>query len=165
MPSGALESSEVNRTTCFNRSGTIVLSSTFRLLFMDQRAIELMATLDSDIYDPPLTEAFPSCLMRLAQDIAAMDSLRSDGSCSWFEQKSRLVGSLSYPVQVRGFSVPGRDREDGRILLVLSCRHQEAAPWLHAPSTSTAPVRDTGVSPSDATVEDCLSVKFLGQAQ
>jgi hypothetical protein len=48
--------------------------------------------------------------MRLAQEIAATDSLRTDGSCSWFEQDSRLVGSHSYPVRTRSFSMPCRER-------------------------------------------------------
>lgn len=139
MPSGASELSENNRATSFCCSGTIVLSSSFRLLFIDQRAIELMATLESDISDPPLTEAFPSSLMRLAQEIAATDSLRTDGSCSWFEQDSRLVGSHSYPVRARSFSMPCPEREDGRIVLVLSCRHQQTAARAHKPSTFIRP--------------------------
>jgi hypothetical protein len=96
--------------------------------------------------------------MRLAQEIAATDSLRTDGSCSWFEQDSRLVGSHSYPVRVRSFSVPRRDREDGRIVLVLSCRHQETASYPHKPSTSIPDVRDTGLSPSDAMIGDRFTV-------
>lgn len=158
IPSVNSESSEHHRATGFCRSGTIVLSSSFRLLFSDQRAIELMATLDSDISDPPLTEAFPSCLRRVAQEIVAADSLRKDSSSSWFEQSCRLVGSHTYPVQVRGFSVPGQNRADGRIVLVLSCRHEHTAQYLHGPSESNSELRETGLSQSNLPVGDRLIV-------
>jgi hypothetical protein len=96
--------------------------------------------------------------MRLAQEIAATDSLLTDGSCSWFERGSRLVGSHSYPVRVRSFSVPRRDREDGRIVLVLSCRHEQTAEYPHGLSTSNPDVRDTGLSHANLPMGDRLIV-------
>lgn len=103
-----------------DRSGTIVLSSDFRLLFIDNSAIEFAEILNSGASNLPLARGLPPCLMELAQEIAATDSDRQSDNLSRIRPLCRIVGPPARAIQVRGFRIQGQEVEDGRLVLILS---------------------------------------------
>lgn len=102
-------------------TGTIVVSSEdCRLLFIDNRAIELIRLRLSEYTDSRSAQVLPNCLKDLAREIVANDSLLVNDGRSRIEQLHRLVGSPSQPLRVKGFRLPGRSRQDERVVLILS---------------------------------------------
>lgn len=127
-PSTAPMPSQNNRTAVLGHSGTIVLSSTFQLLFINSKAIELIGWLEPHRNDRRLTLALPDALMKVAQEIATTCSTRTQANISASAMKYRLRGPSSQSIQVRGFSIPCHEGEDRRIVLVLSRADKKIAP-------------------------------------
>lgn len=120
MPSFDSEPCENNRTIGLGPTGTIVLSSSCRILFIDRNAIELLGRLDPDSLAGRRAQLLPSCLMTVAQEIAASHSSITAGPYVPGARTRRLLGSPAQPVRVQGFTVPSPERQDMRIVLVLS---------------------------------------------
>jgi len=121
MPLPESDSDHNSRATCLGAPGTIVLSSEdCRLLFIDNRAIELIRLLLSEYPDSRSVQVLPNCLKDLACEIAGKNSVCMNGSHSNIEYLHRLVGSPSQPLRVKGFRLPGQSRQDERVVLLLS---------------------------------------------
>lgn len=103
-----------------HRSGTIVLSSDFRVLFIDNSAIEFVEILQSDVSVSPPGRGLPPCLMDLAQEIAATDTPCEDKTVSRITPLSRVIGPPGREIQARIFWIEGQDGQDGRLVVILS---------------------------------------------
>ena len=114
------ESFQNNRAMGLGSTGTIVLSSSCFLLFIDRTAIDLLGELDPEFPAQRGTQLLPPCLMTVVREFAATYSALDSGPHSPLARMSRLLGPQSQPVRVQGFTVPYRERHDIRIVLVLS---------------------------------------------
>lgn len=126
MPSPAAESFQSNRPPGLGSSGTIVLSSSCCLLFIDRTALDLLGKLDPEFSTQTGIQVLPPCLLTLAREIAATLSAIESGPNSSLVRVSRLLGSRSQSLRVQGFPVPCQQRQDIRIVLVLSQCDQDA---------------------------------------
>jgi hypothetical protein len=119
MHVSAAESCRDDRTRDFGSTGSIVLSASCRLLFIDRNAIGLLGTLDSGWLAPTEAQPLPPCLMTIVQEIAAHPTFdRCPDPLSG--HRSRFLGPRSQPIRVQGFMVPRHEQRDGRVVLVLS---------------------------------------------
>jgi len=119
MPASAAESCQDNRTASLGSTGTIVLTLSCRLLFIDRNAIDLLGTLDLDWLAPTGTQPLPPCLMTIVREIAAHSTI-DKGPDSPSAHMNRLLGPPLQPVRVQGFMAPSHERQDRRLVLVLS---------------------------------------------
>ena len=119
MPFDALESLHEGLAATRGRLGIIVVSSTNQLLFINQRATELMGRLDSTCRALSGPAAIPTCLVDVTQDLCAIQTSAMANGSPRLHQINRLVGATSFPVLVKGF-VLDSDKRDRRIVLVLS---------------------------------------------
>ena len=119
MSASTVESWQDDRTRNLNSTGTIVLSASRRLLFIDRNAIGLLGTLDSDWVAPTDAQSLPSCLMTMVQEIAARQTF---DKCSdpLSVHMSQFVGSRSQQIRVQVFMVSCHEQRDRRVVLVLS---------------------------------------------
>jgi hypothetical protein len=101
-------------------TGAIVFSASCRLLFIDRTAIDLLGTVDPDWRAPTGAQPVPRCLMTIVREIAARHSAISSGPQSPLARVTRLLGPHSQPVRVEGFPVAYPQRQETRIVLVLS---------------------------------------------
>jgi hypothetical protein len=121
MPLPESDSGHNARATRPGATGTIVLSSEdCRMLFIDNRAIELIRLLLSEYTDSGSAQVLPNCLRDLAREIMVKDSARTHDGRSSVEHLYRLVGSPSQPLRVKGFRLPGQSRQDEKVVLILS---------------------------------------------
>ena len=121
MPLPESDSGHNARATRPGATGTIVLSSEdCRMLFIDNRAIELIRLLLSEFSDSQSAQVLPNCLKDLAREIMAKDAVRTHDGRSSVEYLHRLVGSSSQLLCVKGFRLPGQSRQDERVVLILS---------------------------------------------
>lgn len=120
MSCPAAESLQNDRTTELSPTGTVVLSSSCRLLFIDRAAIDLLGRLDPDYSPRTETGLLPPGLLTIAREIASQHSVIDNGPQSPLVRVSRLLGPHSQPVRVEGFPVPSSQRGETRILLILS---------------------------------------------
>ncbi len=121
MSSTDSDSDHICPATKLGATGTIVVSSKdCRLLFIDNRAIELIRLLLSEYPDSRSAQVLPNCLKDLAREIVSKNSFRMSASHSSIEHLHRLVGSPSQPVRVKGFRLPGLSQQDERVVLILS---------------------------------------------
>lgn len=120
MPCHATESHQNDRTTGRSLTGTVVLSSSCRLLFIDRAAIDLLERLDPDFSPRKGAGLLPPGLLTIAQETAAHHSAVGSGPQSPLARVSRLLGPHSQLVRVEGISVPCSQRQETRIVLVLS---------------------------------------------
>ena len=116
----ASESSRDERATIHGGSGTIVLSERRRVLFIDQRATELVELLISTLPPPALTTALPPCLMDVIEEMLARHTPEDIARPQELDRIDRLVGSAPSFVHVRGISVPASNAQSRRIILILS---------------------------------------------
>jgi len=119
MPASAAESCQDTRAASLGSTGTIVLTSSCRLLFIDRNAIDLLGALDPDWRTSMGAQTLPTCLMTIVQEIAAHVTIDTDRN-SPSAHMSHLLGPPLQPVRVQGFTVSGQERQDNRIVLVLS---------------------------------------------
>lgn len=120
MTGPAAASSQHERAARRGPTGTVVLSSSCRLLFIDRAAIDLLGRLDPDFSPRTGTELLPPGLLTIAREIAAQYSVIDAGPQSPLAQVSRLLGLNFKQVRVEGFPVPCSQRLETRIVLVLS---------------------------------------------
>lgn len=119
MPASAAESCQDDRTRNLGSTGTIVLSASCRLHFIDRNAISLLGTLDSNWFAPTGTQPLPPCLMTMVREIAAYSTIdRCPDSLSL--HMSRFLGSRSQPIRVQGFILPCHEQRERNFVLVLS---------------------------------------------
>ena len=120
MAAFTTESCPDDRTRSGSPVGAIVLTSSCRLLFIDRSAIVLLGMLDPAWRSSMDAHPLPSCLMTIVQEIAATHSvIGADGHLPLAKVR-RLLGPSSQPVQVHGFLVLSQERNNRRIVLVLS---------------------------------------------
>ena len=119
MPASATGSCQDNRTASLGSTGTIVLTSSCRLLFIDRNAIGLLSRLDPGWLAPTGAQPLPPCLMTLVQEITAHSTTHKDRD-SPSAHMSRLLGPPLQPVRVLGFMAPSHEGQDRRFVLVLS---------------------------------------------
>jgi hypothetical protein len=113
------ESCQDDRTRNLGSTGTIVLSASCHLLFIDRNAIGLLGTLDSDWLAPTDAQSLPPCLMTMVQEITALSTI--DRGPGMFPTHIRqFLGSRSQPIRVQGFMVACHEQQDRRFVLVLS---------------------------------------------
>lgn len=119
MPASATGSCQDNRTASLGSTGTIVLTSSCRLLFIDRNAIDLLGTLDLDWLAPTGAQPIPPCLMTMVQEITAHSTI---DRCPdpLLMHRSQVLGSRSQPILVQGFMVACHEQQDRRFVLVLS---------------------------------------------
>ena len=120
MPCPAAESLQNDQTTVLGPTGTVVLSSSCRLLFIDRTAIDILGRLDPDFTPRTGAGLLPPGLLTIAQEIAAQHSAVESSPRSPLTRVSRLLRPHSQPVRVEGFSVPCPQQQEIRIVLVLS---------------------------------------------
>ena len=120
MPASATDSYEINRTAGLGLTGTIVLSSSRQLLFIDRKALDLLGLFDQDSPARAGTEGLPACLMTVAEEILAVHATCGAAGSAPSTYGSRLLGPSSQPIRVQGCTAPSRGEQDIRIVLVLS---------------------------------------------
>ena len=120
MPSLDSEPCENHRIMGLGPTGTIVLSSSRRILFIDRKAIELLGGLEPGFPAGRGVQWLPSCLMTVVQEIEASHSSIPAGPPVQGARVCHLLGSPAQPVRVQGFTVPSPLRQERRIVLVLS---------------------------------------------
>lgn len=120
MPCPATESRQNDRTTGRSLTGTVVLSSACRLLFIDRAAIDLLERFDPNFSPRTGAGVLPPALLTIARETATQHSAVDSGPQSPLTRVSRLLGSHSQLVRVEGISVPCPQRQETRIVLVLS---------------------------------------------
>mgnify|MGYP003455474773 FL=1 len=119
MSASIEESCQDDRTRNLGSTGTIVLSTSCRLLFIDRSAIGLLGALDSDWLAPTEAQPLPPCLMTMVQDMTAHSTIdRWPDPLSM--HRSQVLGSRSQPIRVQGFMVACHEQQDRRFVLVLS---------------------------------------------
>ena len=113
------ESCQDDRTRYRGSTGTVVLSASCRLLFIDRNAIGFLSTLDSDWLAPTEAQPLPSCVMTMVQEITAHSTIdRCPDPLPM--HRSQVLGSRSQPIRVQGFMVACHEQQDRRFVLVLS---------------------------------------------
>jgi hypothetical protein len=120
MPCHAPESVQSDRDTGLGLTGTIVLSTSCRLLFIDQKALDLLGLLVQDVPARPGTHILPDCILTVAQEVSAVHANSGAVFHAPSAYVNRLLGSSSQPVRVQGFTVPSLERRGNKIVLVLS---------------------------------------------
>lgn len=120
MPCSAAESLQGHRPAGLGRTGTIVLSSSLHLLFMDRKALDLLGLLDEDSPARAGTEGLPACLMTVAEEILAVHCAGGAVRSAPSTHVNRLLGQSAQPIRVQGFTAPCRGGQEHRIILVLS---------------------------------------------
>jgi hypothetical protein len=120
MTDPVVELSQRERATGRGPTGTLVLSSSWRLLFIDRKAIEIMSVLDQDVPPGTGTDVLPPCLRTVADEIVAIHFAGAAAPSVPWTHASRLLGPISQPIRVQGFTAPCRGGQDHRIILVLS---------------------------------------------
>ncbi len=120
MPSLDSELCENHRIMGLGPTGTIVLSSSCRILFIDRKAMELLGGLDPDSPAERGVQRLPPCLMTVVQEIEASHSSIQAGPPVQGARVRHLLGPPAQPVRVQGFKVPSPLRQERRIVLVLS---------------------------------------------
>jgi hypothetical protein len=119
MPASTVESCQDNRAASLGSTGTIVLTSSCRLLFIDRNAISFLGTLDSNWLAPTGAPSLPTDLITMVQKIAAHSA--TDGCLdSLSVHMSQVLGSRSQPIRVQGFTVLRHEQRERRFVLVLS---------------------------------------------
>lgn len=119
MPAFAAEPCQDDRTRNLGSTGTIVLSASCRLLFIDRHALSLLGTVDSNWLAPTGAQSLPPSLMTMVQEIAAHSTTdRCFDSLS--AHRSQSLGSRSQPIRVQGFMMPRQEQRERRVVLVLS---------------------------------------------
>lgn len=119
MSASIAESCQDDRTRNLGSTGTIVLSASCRLLFIDRNAVGLLGTLDSDWLAPTDAQSLPPCLMAMVQEIAAHSTM--DGCPDTLPTRIRqFLGPHSQAIRVQGLMVPRHGQQDRRFVLVLS---------------------------------------------
>ncbi len=106
-------------------TGAIVFSASYRLLFIDRTAIELLGIIDPDWHAPTRTQPVPRCLMTIAQEIVTTQSAMDSGPPTSVAGASHLLGERSQPIRAQIFLLLSQQHER-RIVLVLSLRDQGA---------------------------------------
>ncbi|MDH5640097.1 MAG: hypothetical protein OEY28_02300 [Nitrospira sp.] len=114
------ESFQSAQTTRSDSSGTIVLSSSCRLLFIDRNAVALLNVLDSDFPAQNGEQGLPSCIMTIAKEVIAASPAIHVHSHGMGARVRRILGSPEQPVRVQGFAISNPAQLDMRIVLVLS---------------------------------------------
>lgn len=119
MSASIAESCQEDRTRNLGSTGTIVLSASCCLLFIDRNAIGLLSALDSDWLAPTEAQPLPPCLMTMVQEITAHSTI---DRCPdpLLRHRSQVLGSRSQPIRVQGFMVACHEQQDRRFVLVLS---------------------------------------------
>ena len=120
MPCPPPESGQNDLTAGIRPIGTVVLSSSCRLLFIDRSAIDILERLYPDFSPRTGAGLLPPGLLTIAQEIAAQHSAVESSPRSPLTRVSRLLRPHSQPVRVEGFSVPCPQQQEIRIVLVLS---------------------------------------------
>lgn len=119
MHASAAGTCQDDRTRNLGSTGTIVLSASGRLLFIDRNAIGLLGILDSDWLVPTGAQSLPPCLMTMVQEIAAYSTIdRCPGTLPTHIRQ--FLGPCAQPIRVQGFMVPGHEQQDRKFVLVLS---------------------------------------------
>jgi hypothetical protein len=119
MSASTAESCQDDRTRNLGSTGTIVLSASCRLPFIDRNAIGLLGTLDSDWLGPTDAQSLPPCLMAMVQEIADHSTIdRGPGTLPTHIRQ--FLGAHSQQIRVQGFLVPRHEQQDRRVVLVLS---------------------------------------------
>lgn len=119
MRASATESCPADGTRDPGSTGTIVLSASCRLRFIDRNAVSFLGALDPNWLAPTGAQSLPPCLMTMVRDIAA-HSITGNGHHSLSAHMSRFLGSRSQPIRVQGFMVARHEERDRRFVLVLS---------------------------------------------
>lgn len=114
------ELSPSHQTMGLGSTGTIVLSPSRRLLFINRKAIDLVNLLDSDSAAWKSAQMLPTCLMTFAQEIGASHHTIDTDSREMGMPMRRLLGLPGQPVRVQGFTVSCPKEQGRRIVLVLS---------------------------------------------
>lgn len=120
MPCPPPESGQNDLTAGIRPIGTVVLSSSCRLLFIDRSAIDILERLYPDFSPRTGAGLLPPGLLVIAREVAAQHSAIDSGPQSSLARVSRLLGPDPQLVRVEGFSVPCPQRQETRIVLVLS---------------------------------------------
>jgi hypothetical protein len=126
MSCSAPESVQSDRDTGFGPTGTIVLSTSCRLLFIDRNALDLLGLLVQDVPARTGTQILPDCILTVAREIVVVHSTGGAVSHIPSAHVNRLLGPSSQPIRVQGFTVPSLEGQDNKIVLVLSHRDQDA---------------------------------------
>ena len=120
MTSSVAESFQNSQTMTVGLTGTIVLSSSTDLLFIDRKALTLLGLFESDSLVQENTKVLPACLMALVQEIAAAGPSIRTNPFAMGARVRRVFGLPEQPVRVQGFSILNPVQQDMRIVLVLS---------------------------------------------
>lgn len=120
MSCPAQESVQRDRTTSLGPTGTIVLSTSCQLLFIDRKALALLGLLDHDVPARAGTQLLPACILTVAQEIVGVHATGGAVFHAPSAHVNRYLGLSSQPVRVQGFTVPSLGRRDYKIVLVLS---------------------------------------------
>lgn len=101
-------------------TGTIVLPSSCRLLFIDRNAIALLSVFESDYIPQKGARVIPACLMDLGQEIVTTSRSIRANPYAMETRVRRIFGPLEQQVRVQGFAISNPAGQDMRIVLVLS---------------------------------------------
>ena len=101
-------------------TGTIVLSSSCRLLFIDRNAIALLSVFESDSIPQGGARVIPACLMDLGQEIVTTSHSIRANPYTMETRVWHIFGPLEQQVRVQGFAISNPAGQDMRIVLVLS---------------------------------------------
>lgn len=106
-------------------TGAIVFSASYRLLFIDRTAIDLLGTIDPDWHAPTRTQPVPRCLMKIVQEIVTSQSAMDSGPPTSVAGTSHLLGERPQPIRAQTFLLPSQQHER-RLVPVLSPGEQGA---------------------------------------
>lgn len=119
LPNFAAELFHDDRDSNLNPAGTIVLSTSCRLLFIDRAAMNFLGTLDPDWCAPTRAQPVPACLMRIVQDLISAQSAMDSGPQPSWARACHLLGACLQPIRAQTFLLPSL-QDESRIVLVLS---------------------------------------------
>ncbi|MDH5667064.1 MAG: hypothetical protein OEY86_03525 [Nitrospira sp.] len=120
MSSSVAESFQNPQAMTVGLAGTIVLSSSCRLVFIDRNAIALLSLIESDSIPQKDVSVIPVCLLDLAREIMTASCGIHTNSCAMGARVRRIFGPPEQQVRVQGFAISNPAGQDMRIVLVLS---------------------------------------------
>lgn len=120
MSCSASESVQIDRDMGCGPTGTIVLSTSYRLLFIDRKPLDLLGLLVPDVPARAGTHILPDCMLTVAQEIVTVHSTGGAVSHIPSAHVIRLLGPSSQPIRAQGFTVSSLEGQDNKIVLVLS---------------------------------------------
>ncbi|MDH5669252.1 MAG: hypothetical protein OEY86_14705 [Nitrospira sp.] len=120
MSQSVAESFQNHQVMTVGLTGTIVLSSSCRLLFIDRSAVALLNVFESESMSQKGARGIPVCLMDLAQEIVTTSCGISTNPYVMGTQVRRIFGPPERQVRVQGFAISNQVQQDMRIVLVLS---------------------------------------------